>query len=191
VSVSCSSASAYRVSLSSNVVVRGFEVLDSSSSRSSSRSSSWSALVFPSYTNINVQFRKNGATLTRRSLKNSTISSVFLISGIFSSRLARRCVSVPSIYRYFLSFRSVSTREYHGRPNTGVRERILNPPQRAFHLGIRSTEIGFNVFLKTISDHVPPEHKNNHNKGRLWDAPRIFLLRKDGLRHGCFRTFEF
>jgi hypothetical protein len=47
---------------------------------------------------------ETGHKLTLLSCKNSTIFSVFLMSGILSSRPFRRCVKLASIYRYFLGF---------------------------------------------------------------------------------------
>lgn len=53
------------------------------------------------------RFWSHPKSLTRLSCKNSTIVSVFLMSGIFSSRPLRRCVRLWSIYRYFLHQKAV------------------------------------------------------------------------------------
>lgn len=51
-----------------------------------------------------LELLKNHIKRTLLSCKNSTISRVLRMSGIFSSKLARLCVKLDSMYRYLLSF---------------------------------------------------------------------------------------
>jgi len=129
--------------------------------------------------------------LTRRSRMNSTMSSVFFMSGIFSSRFARRWAKVPSIYRYFLRFRSASikaalSQRQHQRTREHLETVSMDP--QPLHQA-----------LPDRFQRFPGDDKQwhliylacTHNKRRLGNSSWIFLFRKERLRgHVCWWIFS-